>query len=381
MEHEEEQVYYVDEVEQAKAEAIRQLETEERFQKFFAAYSSTSVKSFIMAYAQKKAYWVVHGKYYLEQKEEEDLRWSKKCLAAINQIKQKQLFDLQCQWRAGQIELPGVEICFDFHLLEKKIMTLDFLPPVDERDIEMYLNFLERNPDPAEAFLNGWQNYDSFRADYMNRRNAFTFPMPDWYEYHNAMTGNSVLMLLPDVRGEQERIYQRKFVEEWKETAKAVKPQPERDKLPLPAMHIDYPSHGEEHSFTRAFMAEFEPPEMLDFYPEILRAERNHIALERLEPMLDMCLEAVEPVLMEPAAEWQDSFWAAALNYRVKKIGEFLPTVLDEHRMMKELGMQGTPWDEKRVAVLQDIRDKMAERIIRGRVLCGEPGDLDYMGE
>ena len=35
--------------------------------------------------------------------------------------------------------------------------------------------------------------------------------------------------------------------------------------------------------------------------------------------------------------------------------------------------------DSRVFSDFQNIRNDVAERIIRGRVLCGEPGDLDYM--
>ena len=310
------------------AAAIRkQLETEPRFQDFFKDYESKSVEEFIQQYGWKKEMWAENGAYYVQRQEANDMRWYYKCLHIVSLIKQKQLFDLQCRWRAGEMELPGMEICFDFNLWSHNIMKLDFLPPVEELDIEMYLNFLGGNPDPYTGHMfENWQNYDGFRAEYLGIEDWYTADMPDWYEYHNGVTGNGSLFLLPDVRGEREDFYRKLAVEEMQENAAAEaakNPEPKPEKLPSMMNHLPYVNPAEEHDLVKELMAEFEPPEMLDYYKEVVKQEKKKYDKRDLEPLLDMFLDAGEPIIMQPYADWQESFRNAALKFRVKRISQY----------------------------------------------------------
>ena len=382
----------------------KDLTTAPRYQNFFKDYDPGSISGFIKTYASKKAFWHQYGPKLIGRKEERELEWYNEGLQMVEVIKQKQLFDLQCRWRAGQIELPGMEICFDFEVWSHNIMALKFLPPITEDDVALFLAFMATEPPGEQGMFVMWQHYATIRAEYMGKKSSgLIVGMPQWYEYHNTMTGNGALMLLPDIRGEKEKYYwsfddgdnppppvETRPPAETEATNAGGSPQDisgeketENENADEGAKH-DHLRHyfpGRNERLTELFIKKFETPELLDYYRAV---EYQHLQTDEeydVEKTLETFLDAGEEVRLEPAFHWTQALEKAMLQLRARKIAQFLPVALAETNMMGDIGIAEDGEEQFLFTKWKKLRESWAADIIKGRLLCGEPGDLNYMEE
>ena len=146
----------------------KEIEENEAMQNYFKSFNSSSVKSFIDNYINNKMGWMRFGDFYKEKAEREASQWIELAHEHLQAILQKKLFDIQCLWRAEQVQLEGVEICFDFTIWEKEIWNCPFIEPITAKDIVMYSDYLQT----AELQLhdcydlNEWQNYEEIKESY-----------------------------------------------------------------------------------------------------------------------------------------------------------------------------------------------------------------------
>ena len=119
------------EVDEAQKEAIARMEieydlrNETKYKEFFSGYHPDDVEEFIKAYSGRKITWINWGKFYYEHNEDHQLRFYNQAQQCLWQIQQKKLFNLQCQWRAEKIKIPGIVTTIDFRYWEyKQVVTV-----------------------------------------------------------------------------------------------------------------------------------------------------------------------------------------------------------------------------------------------------------------
>ena len=120
----------VAELEQEKALKIKwrkEIMENEAAQKYFEGYLPSSIESFIKDYLVKKYIAFKHKDLYARQLEKNRTRWIDEANEHLKPILQKKLFDLQCLWRAEQINLEGIEIAFDFSVVQQDIFNCSFI--------------------------------------------------------------------------------------------------------------------------------------------------------------------------------------------------------------------------------------------------------------
>src|ERR1041384_1540012 len=115
----------------------------EKLKKFLANVYPTSRESFISDYAQQKVTWLEWGPNHLKWLERDDLQWVNDATSRLKEIQQKKLFDIQCQWRAEKIKIPGVRITCDFYYWEENIFNCPFISPVSSQDFDLYMQYLQ----------------------------------------------------------------------------------------------------------------------------------------------------------------------------------------------------------------------------------------------
>ena len=91
-----------------KALWLQEIETNNDIQEFLLQYKPDSVKSFLDSYYNARCQWLDHGPYYLEKYDEQDIRWISLASRYLPVILQKKLFDVQCLWRAEQLQINEV---------------------------------------------------------------------------------------------------------------------------------------------------------------------------------------------------------------------------------------------------------------------------------
>ncbi len=335
-------------------------------QEFLKDYQPHSVEGFIDHLISYKLIWHKYGDFYQGQNEKKDLQWHTAAFEHLAIIQQKKLFDIQCLWRAEKITLPGIEICFDFNLWEHNVLNCPFIPPISEEDIDMYTQYLLQDDIEADLY-ESWQDYDELKEAYLNDEENRN--MPDWYEFYNGRKGTGTYMLLPDIRGKKEEFYIDIAHAATREKDRALHEEFEknRDKRLILSYYND--------EFIAWYVDKFEDKQTRQRYKAYSAANRMRPIEEEIEDQVRLLLTAneYEFVPIEAHYNWIEALERAADKFRYKKIAEALPQVWEQYKMNLEMGI-AFPKNDR----MQEIRSIYLNNILKGRVLNGEPEDLNF---
>ena len=123
--------------EQAYADIVNELNNNPEIQQLKEKYSHSSVDSFVRFYATDKVRILEWGQFNDQWDEDNNIQWVELANEGLSQIQQKKLFDLQCLWRAGNIDLEGVLISNDFSRWERDVMNCPFIPPITPQEVDL----------------------------------------------------------------------------------------------------------------------------------------------------------------------------------------------------------------------------------------------------
>ena len=346
-----------------------ELKQNEAVQNYFKNYSDSSVKSFVDSYLSYKYLWFKYGDMYKEMNDRNESQWIELAHDHLQIILQKKLFDLQCLWRAEQIKLEGVSVCFDFDFWENDIFNCPFLEPITESDMAMYQDYLAKGEAEIERFSIGseWQNYEEIKEAYLADNGESE--MPAWYEFHNLRTGNTKLLLLPDIRGEKEQFYSNLYFKN-----KAI----EDAKQGLPAINKNFDSRPSlsfyDKQITSFFVKTFESKEIqnkCNAYNEINSNEAD----EYYEEIFRELLEAKEFVPIKANYNFKEALVLAYNDYRGKKLSAHLPMALEQYHFNIKMGFSA---EKDNTNFYNELRENYVNRFLEGRVLNGEERNLDF---
>ena len=343
----------------------RELAENESVQRFFKRYKPQSVESFVDSYIIYKFIAHRYADLYSQKAEEKRGRWINKAHEHLKFIQQKKLFDLQCLWRAEQIQLEGIEICFDFEIWKEDIFNCPFLEPINKDDIEQYQSFLLQNEEYYEFEIYGCQDYDEIKEEYLGSGENCG-AMPDWYEYHNLVTGNSSRLQLPDIRGEKELFYRSYTFKKNQEQVAQAEPK-------VIDMRPSISWHGEKDAdfFVKTF-DDRETQIKFDNYNEDNKAGRNQdIEIDSL--IYDM-IEQEETIPIEAHYDFTEGLKKAYIKFRNGKIAEHLPLAHEQYLFNKQMGFE----IERDRPTDTSIREIHLKQILDGREANGEPRDLNF---
>ena len=198
-----------------------ELKTKQEYLDYYNQFDPESIDTFIDAYAPIKLQMHQNksgNKYGTEWYKGRFLELADKY---IDIILQKKLFNLQCEWRAGLIDLPMVSISRDFDYWSRHIRACPFIPLVTPEEVDLCKSFLEQEYDfyaDAPMIGNKWQDYETFKyyesedgdsdeAERGEYSGLFTSNLPAFYAYFDTYQNTSSLINLPDVRGDKEDTY------------------------------------------------------------------------------------------------------------------------------------------------------------------------------
>lgn len=340
-------------------------------QAYLKEFSGPEVKDFLSMYVHKKSLWLNFGHSYVGKQDEHFLRWITKATRHLEFIQQKKLFDLQCQWRAEKLQIPGVQITTDFRVWEHNILNCPFLEPVSREDIELYAQFLvQENPDTNENLdddHDSWQEHDEIIEAYTSNGEYGDFP--DWYDFYNDHRGTGVYMELPDIRGQKEEVYIN-LAREQERKENNYKPASEYEKPKL------LPYMEDEHFDW--FVKTFESKQVKELYTAWQWHTRTDDMEDEMSYYLDTLMEAEEPVPMPAHYSWQEAIKQAANSFVNKKIAEALPEALEQYLMKVQMNIAVHNYEASLYKNWLWIKEQDVSRIIRGRKLSGEPEDLNF---
>ena len=403
-----------------------ELHTNPDYEPYFAGYTPASVAAFIAAYAQRKARYLLHGPSYLQYSERHAAELHTEANQRLWDIQQKKLFDLQCRWRAREIELPGVNIYQQFGEWENHPERCEFLPPIEPDEVELYRAYLLSPEclDAADHYSDwrpdNWQNYadahlteepgfdpdEFYRDDEASMNNYHPGYLP-WYRYHDRHHGTDMLAL-PDLRGERQKHYATLYVKASharlaaKKAAGADKPTAKKlaaaaiaasvanpdAPVPDPAPDRDRRTMWGHYDWDELFdeiAEEFDPTPRLKQLKAAMDAGLDHRDNDNDEvsKAFDVLMEAEELVPVEADADdWREALITAATNLRKRWLAEALTTAYEQYRERLALGLAPAPPAEHEGLSRKDYEKHVLQVqrkwVLGGRALCGEPQDFNY---
>ena len=344
---------------------------------FFKQFNPVSVQSFIKSFASQKVSLAKAYDYYeriYNELETIELDFQNRAENMLKLILQKKLFNMQLLWRAGKLDIEGVDIIYDFQYWGSHITSCPFIAPIQEYEVEVLKEFLLRSEDEDavdEYSYYSWQDYDSI----MNKdENGLFDEMPAWYDFYDMRMGTSSLLILPDLKGVKEDRYLRLNQEEIKLNNPPKVPVTPMD--PRPYLH----GFGDDlTNFARLFEKDAYFSELFKYY-EFANNKHNDINEDDITCAIDTLLNADRPIHLSNQLIWNEAIIAAANKYTATKIAEALDSVYENYRMMKDLGItENQTDDEINSSVLKDNICKIfRDGILNGRKFCGEPEDFNY---
>jgi len=212
-----------------------------------------------------------------------------------------------------------------------------------------------------------WQNYESIKSTYQN--NNEMLGIPEWYNFHNLRTGNSKLLLLPDLRGERDNYYLKVWSENEKITNSelyGVKLPTEIDKRPFLFLH--------DKDVLAYIVTTFDTKEAQQGHRYFTESNKDDDESEYFERILKELLKAKEFVPIQSHHDFREALEKAYHVYRCKMISEHIPLAYEQYLLNRQMNFS-VPKDD---IGAYDLREKYANMILDGRELNGEPRDFDY---
>ena len=356
-----------------------------RYDAFFAPYQPQAREQFVRDYVSRRHLWTQYGDFYERHLAGRLTRFEQEAYIRLWDIQQKKLFDLQCEWRAELVAVPGVNTSADFDTLSGRIEHCTVIPPITPDELEMYLDWVRQADyeqdlhDTWGGRFGSWQRYDDVKAQLDPDsddadENAFMFDeVSEWYEFHNQRTGNGRLLRLPDLRGQKEEHY----LDAWRAHNQA-----EREAEPAPApttppdprpTHIPY---DEAQNLHGVFAQQFESA-------ALNRQRTSYEAAnppstwedEELERVLDFLKDVDEPVPIAAGDDWRLALRQASYAFRKQKLLDSLPQAYEAYCQRQEWGIAQPARSEREP---HTIATWYNEAILKGRKVLGEPNDFNY---
>jgi hypothetical protein len=244
---------------------------------------------------------------------------------ALCEIQQKKLFDLQCQWRAELVDIPGIYTTCDFEYWEENIREADFLSSISEGELKIYMDYLESSEYRVNWKCHTWQDYGAIKNDY--NHNSGRSLIPPWYHYHNYATQNSSLLQLPDIIGEKEKIYLQKYEEYRTDTLK---------KNPSADIPDNRPRLSTNYETVENFLLQFKFSTGLYEYVKGIRDEtQGSIAWRYYEDATEYLIDEPEPLPIEENEDWKEAFLDVVYKYRNGRVAKLLPDIYADYLQNK----------------------------------------------
>jgi hypothetical protein len=349
---------------------LNELNTEERYVKFFENYLPYSVERFKKEFASKKAQWYSEGEECIKRNEAEDMQWVNAAFGHFNIIQQKKLFDAQCLWRADKTEFKEITISADFKYWEMDIMNCPLIDPVTEKEADLYVEFLRS----SNVILDDW-NFERFQ-DYEGIKEAYATDnanrnFPEWYDFHNGHTGAGVYLTLPDIRGDKEKFYINLANREQRELNREAykKYEQERDKRPSLMYYKD--------EFYKWFVETFESSKTRRYFQAW--TQRHQYIRHRNDDIhfsIDLLESSTEIFPMEGHYDWRKAIEITTQKFRCHKIAEAFPEAWQQYKIKTDAGL---PFEKtNKMDIYNRIRETEADQILRGRELNGDPKDFNF---
>lgn len=367
--------------EEIRLELIRQqteedLRSNQIYHDFFAQFNAASVDLFIRNYARRKAVYLTRGPQYISQKEQQGIRYKILAEDALWAIQQKKLFNLQCQWRAEQVKLKGIEHSTQFMLLSANIQHCSFISPVSRAEVDLYMSFLRSESGQQNQGFDNWQDYEGFRAEFENK----TIPgleepsetIPAWYRFYDEHHGTHTLLELEDIRGEKESRYRSLSRQKQLEHIRSKQSSSMQDARPYLSIF--------DAEIVESFVRQFEDKKTLKYCKAVEQFQQSLDDQMEVDDALETLRNANIPVPVRANADWRNAIIQAAQKYELEQVAQILPAVHQEYTFRAENSINFTQSivDRKRGEYAYQLCELARQQILEGRTIAGENPDFNF---
>jgi hypothetical protein len=391
-------------------ETKKALQTEERFVNFFKGYDPESVKSFIEYYGSQKAHWIENGPAYAAMHYRKDSRWRNEAVNMLHTIFEKKLFNLKCRWVAGEMDLPGIEISYDFRKWNHNPnLAAGFIEPITEEELTSYLEYrswavethLDEDGDidilePYSA-INSYHHYKAIAID------DHVYKVCAWWNWYDKRFSTAPLMELPLVRTELQEDYldiwsveihikqyseeiQKNFQHLNRQQRKELKADPDKRKAYFEERDRKYaeqekkiPKYKHVSTYDREQMkmlvSKLETPEVQKYYHAYRRWIDKRSRHDRIDSNIYDLKKIKEWIPVQANDDYRDGLQQAYDDYSDKKTLEALPFVYEEYKECMAL-KKPFRWNMEETSA---PGNDMGDRILAARKWKGEPENFDFL--
>ncbi len=359
--HEAQRIQDIPKEKALKAKYLDEINNNEIVNKYLQPFNGASAKWFKEDYAELKANYDQDQEWYFKKKEQIDLLFIDKAKEMIWCIQQKKLFDHQCLWRAGNIELPEILISRDYDYWSENIKQCTFIDPIEEDEVELLQKFIIQ-PSYEEGFLDysEWQDYDTYKKEHLGDPESLC--MPEWYHFYNMRRGTEALLLLPDVKKTIEKEYTNAGINSYSKEEKdklftdAFEDEPldpameadEDDPLPYRFNSTNYVRDDRPHLYSsfenyEKFINLFEDNMMKEMH-EVkknlrIKTELSKWDIIELDDSLKNLRYAGKNYPMQPYHCWRQAIHKLWQQYNAQRIHDALPLVFEEYQLRLKMGI------------------------------------------
>ena len=359
----------------------RELKSNSKYKEFFDQFSAESVEEFINFIA-RLAGKVSSNQYLIEFSEGHKIKeYRKRAGEGLWEIQQKKLFNLQCLWRAGKIEIEEVKCSRDFLYHEKTIKICPFLEPITEEEVDLYRQYILTDDFTFEMdVFKSWQDYDTFKYEYQHAEELSE--TPEWYLFYDSRKGTGSYLILPDLKGQKEDIYEQMAQKQDKEYKAAI-----QSIAPVHEKHIDI---TDMYQLCIDFAWEFEDSKTADDFHKLETFQRmidyknngfeDHGNSGIIEHVLWELRDVEEKIPVHGYFDWKEALIKIHFDYEIRKVEENMSIAYEEYKMRLDLGIPVELTDNEIQNHKQwyNNMDGWRQRILTGRAIMDEPQDFDY---
>lgn len=345
---------------------VQQLNNDPRIQEFLSGYNTSSTEGFIKHYARLKTEWYKHGDDFGEHRRRQDEERTEDAIKVLKQIQLKKLFDITCRWANYELSLPEIEVTMELVNYEHKIFDCPFLPPVEEHEIDAFIDFLCHWP--ADKTFDSLEFFEFSEHNFLTRKEPrwqTDEEYSPWFRWYDAIYNTGHLKDKPAPKIDKEDIYDDKG----REYERAVNPLPPTLEL---KPYISY------HSFKDEYVQRFETEEYREMYAARRAWDKRLEFGEEVESDIILLSDAREPVPVEDNEDWREAIKQATEMYKRRLIIAELPYVFDEYLAKRKDGDSFKDWHDKDNDWMDGLITNEKKRILLGRKVMGEPEDFNY---
>ncbi len=350
-------------IEKLSSHIAKEMMVDKRYKDYFDQYNPASVETFIESYAKEKAGLDINGDYTKFRQQSLMERWQKSAWLCLQEIQNKKLFDIACQWHAEEIKnLPDIDLSMDFTAVQNYILDYEVLPDIAQDEVDFYINYLTNVEDVIEIYLYD-KHFSSFKwiKEHYENHNELGI---EYFDHHNTYTGNNRLLSLPNIRSAKEKHYLQLGLGFQKEVKKEAPAKIEKPYLSS--------SDEELIKFARLFNDRKFAYYMEDFNNWIKK--KNDLSIHTALDYLNKIYPDI--VAVGSHSNWQDEIYNAVIKHMQNKVCEILPAVYQEYLIKKHAGIIITAEKDRKRD--DSLRDSFKELIFKGRELSGEPRDFNF---